>query len=1047
MKKIIKFISSMPLTGVLLFLTIFAVAYATYIEKDYGAINTKALIYNTWWFELLWILLSINLVFSIIFNKFIQKRKWSIFVYHFSFVIIILGAGVTRYFGYEGVMHIREGENSNTIVSSSTFVKVVASELEENYLYEEEVVFTPYLYNDFDQEFEIGEHNVAIEYSDFVVNAALELKAVENGKAIISLVLAGKVTPREDLFLEKGKSLNFEGTKFSFLDSDDENIVLEDHEIVFYVINGVLKMQSKPMLFLADMRSKIMDTLTPGVEYESNFRKVYNHNDQRFMLRDYLPSSELVVQSNPTKAEQYPFNALVLDVTIDDKKEKMYVLGRSEMINEPAIININGVDLEVSYGAQHIELPFKIHLNDFVLEKYSGSNSPSAYISEVTVLDNSNNELFSHDIFMNNVLNYEGYRFFQSSFDKDEKGTLLSVNYDYWGTLVTYLGYFLMILGIILALFTKSGYFMELIKTGASEVKKGANSIVVLIVFSLLFSTSSAFASADNESEIKIQAVDKEHAEAFGEILVLDMEGRIKPIHTYASELVRKISKTSNFHDLSTMQVFLGILTDPDQWENINFIKVAHPQLQKELQISGDYISFNLLTTANPSGQYKIGKLVSAAHSKKPTQRQKLDKELIKVDERVNLLYYIFSGEILKIFPVNQNGEMILTNRSEAMKLAGLDQKKFISEALLEYSKVLMDAQKTGQWEKANKNLKAIKDFQTNQAGDILPSETKVKVEVLYNKLNVFLNLAKLYGIIGMLLLILHLVKLFNTNLKWKAVFVSAQSLIVLLFLGHSLGLAVRWYISGHAPWSNGYESMIYVAWAASFAGLLFMKKSKISLAVTTVLASLILFVAGMSWMDPKITNLVPVLKSYWLVVHVAVITASYGFLALSALLGLLNLFIISLRNKANELRLTNTLTEISVVIKISLIIGLYMLTIGTFLGAIWANESWGRYWGWDPKESWALITILVYTFITHMRKIPNLNSVFALSFASFIGFSSVLMTYFGVNYLLSGLHSYGGGGQIYVPSFIYYVLIAILGLIVFAFISNRKFKKETEEA
>lgn len=1047
MKKIVKFISSMPLTGVLLFLTIIAIAYATYIEKDYGAINTKALIYNTWWFELLWILLSINLVSSIIFNKFLQKRKWSIFIYHFSFVIIILGAGITRYLGYEGIMHIREGEDSSSITSSSTFVNVKASGLEENYSYEEEVIYTPNLYNDFSNEFEIGEHQVAIEYSDFIVNADLELKSVENGKTLISLLFSGSSNSRKDVFLEKGKSIVFENTKFSFKKSVNLDIKLEEGEIVFYESEGVLKLISNSTLYLSDLKASVKDTIISEEVSDANYRKIYSSSDLRFLLKDYLPSAKLTVNSYPSKANQYPFNALVLNVTVDEKKEQMFVLGRSEMINKPSVANINGVNIEISYGAKRIDLPFKIHLNDFILEKYSGSNSPSAYISEVMVLDKENNELFSHDIFMNNVLNFEGYRFFQSSFDKDEKGTLLSVNYDYWGTFVTYLGYFLMIIGIIMALFTKSGFFMELIKSKTTEVKKGANSIVVLFVFSLLLTSPSVLAASGQPSELQIQVVDKEHAEAFGELLVLDMEGRIKPVHTYASELVRKISKTSSFQDLTSMQVFVGLLTDPELWSSIDFIKVNHPELQKELQLSGRYISFNTLTTANPSGQYKIGALVSAAHSKKPTQREKFDKELIKLDERVNLLYYIFSGEILKIFPVKQDGEMILTHRTEALKFADLKQQNFITHALLDYSEIVKKAQITGQWDKANETLQAIKDFQTRRAAEILPSEAKVKVEVLYNKFDVFLNLAKLYGIIGLLLLILHLIQLFNSNIKWRGVFITAQSLIVLLFLAHSLGLAVRWYISGHAPWSNGYESMIYVAWAASFAGLLFMKKSKISLAVTTVLAALILFVAGMSWMDPKITNLVPVLKSYWLVVHVAVITASYGFLALSALLGLLNMFIIAFRNKTNEMRLTYTLTEVSVVIQISLIIGLYMLTIGTFLGAIWANESWGRYWGWDPKESWALITILVYTFVTHMRNIPSLKGVFALSFVSFISFSSVLMTYFGVNYLLSGLHSYGGGGQIYVASYVYYGLIAIFGLIVFAFISNQKFIKETVEA
>jgi cytochrome c-type biogenesis protein CcsB len=263
--------------------------------------------------------------------------------------------------------------------------------------------------------------------------------------------------------------------------------------------------------------------------------------------------------------------------------------------------------------------------------------------------------------------------------------------------------------------------------------------------------------------------------------------------------------------------------------------------------------------------------------------------------------------------------------------------------------------------------------------------------------------------------------------------------LIGITFILHTLGLAARWYISGHAPWSNGYETMIYIAWATMLSGLVFTRRSRIALAITSILASLTLMVANMAWLDPEITNLVPVLKSYWLIIHVAVITASYSFLAIGALIGFLVLVLLNIRSAKNASRFRLTLEELTNINEINLTIGLVLISIGTFMGAVWANESWGRYWGWDPKETWALITMLIYSFIIHMRMIPGLRGNFAFNFAALIGFSSVLMTYFGVNFYLSGLHSYASGDPVPIPTFVYYTVAIIAVVSLFAYLNERK--------
>lgn len=358
----------------------------------------------------------------------------------------------------------------------------------------------------------------------------------------------------------------------------------------------------------------------------------------------------------------------------------------------------------------------------------------------------------------------------------------------------------------------------------------------------------------------------------------------------------------------------------------------------------------------------------------------------------------------------------------------------FATNILQYYYEQYNNATQTSDWSKPEEYLGHIKKFQTNYGADIIPSATKISLEIFYNQFNIFGKLAKTFALLGFVLLVFHFMLIFKPTARYSKFINIGTALVFLAFLFYTVGLGIRWYISGHAPWSNGYETMIYIGWAALLSGFIFARRSPISLAVTTILTAIILFVAGMSWMNPEITNLVPVLKSYWLVVHVAVITASYGFLAMGGLLGMLNLVLMILRNDKNEKKIRFTILEISYIIEMALMIGLLMLTIGAFIGGVWANESWGRYWGWDPKETWALVTVLVYTIILHLRKIPGLKSIIGLSSLALVGLSSVLMTFFGVNYYLSGMHSYGAGDPPPIPNALYISIVVIIALIIGAY-------------
>jgi len=237
------------------------------------------------------------------------------------------------------------------------------------------------------------------------------------------------------------------------------------------------------------------------------------------------------------------------------------------------------------------------------------------------------------------------------------------------------------------------------------------------------------------------------------------------------------------------------------------------------------------------------------------------------------------------------------------------------------------------------------------------------------------------------------------------------------------------------------------VAWSLQFFGLAFFRKSDFSLPLASIFTGTLLFVSYLDWLSPEITNLMPVLKSYWLKIHVATIISSYAPLALSALLGVMAQLLIIFRNTSNAKVLNNKIKELGYINEMSMTLGLFILSIGTFLGGVWANESWGRYWAWDPKETWALISIIVYAIVLHMRLIPKLNNDLVLSVASTFAFFSIAMTSFGVNYYLTGLHSYATGDPVPIPNFVYVTVVILIILSVVSIVKYKSLSKLEKDA
>ncbi|WP_457627698.1 cytochrome c biogenesis protein, partial [Persephonella sp.] len=370
-------------------------------------------------------------------------------------------------------------------------------------------------------------------------------------------------------------------------------------------------------------------------------------------------------------------------------------------------------------------------------------------------------------------------------------------------------------------------------------------------------------------------------------------------------------------------------------------------------------------------------------------------------------------------------------------------QKEEVAAILSKYIHGVQKGIQDGNWEAANMAIEDIKDFQKKYGYKVLPSETRLKAEILYNKLMIFERLTPFYFFIGFISLVLIFIQIFKPDANLKKAGMVVVALLFIAFLIHTFGLGLRWYVADHAPWTDAYESMLFISWAVALAGIVFARKSLFVLASVGIFAGVFLFAAHLGWLDPQITTIVPVLKSYWLLLHVSVLTASYGFLGLAAVLGLLILIFFAIKyekllGKERVKRLEAGIKEAIKISELSLIIGLSLIIIGNFLGAIWANESWGRYWGWDPKETWTAVSILVYAAIVHLKYIPKWYSYYKMAVFSVLGYFAILMTYFGVNYYLSGLHSYAAGDPVPIPTWVYWAVGILFVLIVLAY-RNRK--------
>ena len=911
MKKFTDIMFSFKTTLILLSLLAIGAGVATFIENDYGTSTARVLVYNNTWYEIVFVLALTNL-FGIIYKYKMWKHKGR-FILHTSFSIIMLGACITRYVGYEGIMHIREGETTNKMISLDPYLQVTIKQKDKTFYKEYQMEFSAIGNNSFSHD---------ISFSDKILNVKLN----------------------DFMYAKKGKA--------------DMTILTVD----------------------ATLNGKTQTTKLPGKRGIKGVKKVLDFGDTLVTL---------------------------------------------------------------VYGSKELTLPFSIHLNDFQLERYPGSMSPASYASEVTVIK-TDEKPYDYRIFMNHTLKEGNFLFFQSSFDRDEKGTVLSVNNDP-GKWPTYLGYFLLSLGFMMNIFDKKSRFAKLTK-----YVNGKNIAFSLLALLLTFTSgdlqaAETTASPTVTSSTNLELTQKETVKSymkefkegslkvatkFSRLSTQSSAGRMKPMAALDKEIVNKLSGRDSLFSLNYNQVVLGMLSRPEIWRTVKMIKIKTPRLKKLLgvDVKSKYISF---ADVFKDGKYLLQKETQDASMKSPNLRGTFEKDIIAVDERLNIAYMVYNGNMFNMFPQENSSD---ENHKwyaplDAFNMFKGENQKAVKSLINGFISNLAD----GRYDESYKYLLLIDQYQQKIGAGVVLSETSIDREIFLDKLDIFFKLTIAYMIFGTIILFTAFLLIFNPKINAIKVTKVFTVIAVSLFALHTFGMGLRWIVAGHAPWTNTYESMLYISWSSMFAAVVFFRKSLLALSSAIIMAGIFMFTAHLTGVDPQITNLVPVLNSYWLTIHVSILTSSYGFFGLSAFISFMALVLFVFRTNERK-HFDEIIRHISAINEIALILGITLITIGNFLGGIWANESWGRYWGWDPKETWTYVSIIVYAIVIHLRFIKPLNNPFTLAAASVIAFSTIIMTYVGVNFYLSGMHSYAAGDPLPIPTWTYYTVAAIIITIVLAY-------------
>lgn len=1030
-----KILFSTKISVILLFILAISMAVATFVENDFGTLVARETVYEAWWFETIMVWLSINFVFHIKKYNLLSKAKLPVGILHLAFITIIIGAGITRYVSKEGMIHIRENQTVSDYVTNEKYIQFQAG----NTIFYEKSQPIPYLFSP--ENLEVTHQNTKFDctLTEFIPKAIPMFK--DGNETLLDITIASQEDEGADYLLKIGENQEFSNFSVGFESEKNTKKATNFHHFKIQKNGEKWQLWSEIPLHLIELKSEQMATIDASQWIDIQIHSIYKWNEGSFMINGFYENKKqyFATQTNHPQMGGSTRDMVKIEVRANGKYITQHYFEAKKNIPQWQEFDYQGVTYKYAYASKQIPLPFSIKLKKFELKRYPGSESPESYTSFVEITDEKKS--FNYEIFMNNILDYQGYRLYQSSYDKDEKGTLLSLNKDRWGTWVTYLGYGVLFIAMFWTLFAHRSRFGFLNKR-LKKIKNEANSLPILII--LIFSTLQSFSQS-----VEKYIVPNEKAENYGKLIVQDLDGRMKPLTTLAYEIARKLtgknSLTLHQNDgksvkLTPEQFLLALQLNPEFFSEVPVIQVNTEKagiVFNTLQIEPTPL-LRFVDLLDEKGAYQLKNAVEEVNLLKPAERSESQKELLKIDERFNILYNIFAGIFLRLYPKKnaENNKWFSANELDDFEKEDSD---FLKNIQPYYLGELQKGIETNDFSKSDEAISYLELYQKEIGKEVYPTENEIVAEILYTRLRLGNILFGICIALGCLLLGVAIGLLFSKHRVLHISFGIGEKLSRIILLVFTFDLGLRWYIAKHPPWSDGFEMLLFVSWSVLFFGIFFSRKSSFTLPLGLLFSGVLLLVSFLDWLNPEITTLKPVLHSFWLKIHVAVIVSSYAPLGLSCVMALLSLMLLIFKPLNPSKKWWLAMKEIIIVQEMAVTIGLFLLTAGTFLGGIWANESWGRYWAWDPKETWALISILIYSILAHLRLIPAMKNALAYHLATMWAFSSIVMTSFGVNYYLVGLHSYATGDPVPIPKWVYITVLMLLVISIYAFVSYRK--------
>lgn len=641
-----------------------------------------------------------------------------------------------------------------------------------------------------------------------------------------------------------------------------------------------------------------------------------------------------------------------------------------------------------SKGISH-QLPFSITLNQFEIIYYKGTLAPMDFISHISVADKDCHRQIQGKVSMNHIFSYQHYRFYQSGYSEDNEGSVFSVSHDPYGIGITYAGYTLLLLSTVFFFFSPQSRFRQLLKSPLLH----RSLTVILLLFA--FSLNSNFLKANSTSP---KVLPREVAEHFGDLYIL-YNNRICPLQTFARDFTVKLYGSSSYKGLTPEEVLTGWLFYYDSWKNEPIIRIKSNEARKLLEIEGNYARLkDYISTIN---EYKLEKMMNHIRS----GEQVTDKRGIEeADEKFNIINLVCTGAMMKIFPCRNIAGKTLEWYSQSDQLPqDMDNDKwvFIRKSMSYVNEMIV----MKKYNDACLLLEKIKKYQQKECDGLLPADNKFKAEKIYNQFDYSKSVAMACICIGLICFIYYCHCMASQKRTSRKAIIILNILLWIVFTYLSAAICLRGYVSNHLPLSNGFETMQFMAWCTLLLTFLLQRKFAMLLPFGFLLCGLTLMVSMLGESNPQITQLMPVLQSPLLSIHVVVIMIAYSLLAFIMLNGVTAVILHQSQKECKE-----QIERLQIISQIILYPAIFLLAIGIFIGAVWANVSWGRYWGWDPKEVWALITMLVYALALHPRSLPWFHRTMFFHVFCITAFITVLITYFGVNFLLGGMHSYANG-------------------------------------